>query len=617
VNDSQFSKSGFLRTYLLPVAFVVVIPAVGWWFSNHAIGSLDAAMREDALSSIAKDTSLDAAARERATAFYQANPVSAICRGGTPQLDELAAGLEDLCSDYSQLFWMRRIGIACLAIGLLAFLFASGCVAVSLASQQTLYVSFLAGWHVLKVASLLQAICQGLLAVGLSYWMTALWFESYYPKLILIAALAALAAIALIVKAIFKRIDATPSADGVLIAEASAPRFWAHVREMCRKVGTEPPAQIVAGVDDNFFVTENPLSVNGQLLEGRTLFVSFSLLKFMEKLEADAVLAHEMAHFSGQDTLFTKKMTPLLSRYVEYLRALHEGGLSRPIFHFMLFFWALFHLSINRMSRLREFRADKIAADATSPAHMGRALIKVSAYSSYRNRIEQALFSENARRESLDIAGRVSAGFSSYVASSNLLGDLGGVSFPHPFDSHPPLNARLAAVRAPIVPSHYPKMLTAPVAETWLTDIDDAAGMEQRLWQAYEERFTAAHEESLAWRYLPETEEERTLVAKYFPPETRATKKQDATLLIDFERVCFSEWELSVGYGDVASCEMRESLGRKFLTLKLTNGRPKVEIPLHRFAEADGVVNTFQRYYARHMTVMQHRATGGDEASAA
>jgi hypothetical protein len=62
---------------------------------------------------------------------------------------------------------------------------------------------------------------------------------------------------------------------------------------------------------------------------------------------------------------------------------------------------------------------------------------------------------------------------------------------------------------------------------------------------------------------------------------------------------------------------MRESLGRKFLTLKLTNGRPKVEIPLHRFAEADGVVNTFQRYYARHMTVMQHRATGGDEASAA
>ena len=616
MSESQFSKSGFLRTYALPVLFVVMIPAAGWWFSNHAVGRLDAAVREDAISSIAKDPSLDAAARAEATAFYQATPVSAVCRGGTPQLDELAAGLDELCSDYSQLFWMRRIGIACLAIGLLAFLFASGCVALSLASQQTLYMSFLVGWHVLKAASLLQAIGQGVLAVGLSYWVTAIWFESYYPKLIAIAAFAALAALWLIVRAIFKRIDATPAVDGVLISQAAAPRFWTHVRDMCRKVGTEPPAQIVAGVDDNFFVTENPLTVNGQPFEGRTLFVSFSLLRFMEKLEADAVLAHEMAHFSGQDTLFTKRMTPLLSRYVEYLRALHEGGLSRPIFHFMLFFWALFQLSINRMSRLREFRADRIAADATSPAHMGRALIKVSAYSSYRNRIEQALFSENARQENLDIAGRVSAGFASYVASPNLLGDLGGVSFPHPFDSHPPLNARLAAVRAPIVPSHYPRLLTSPVADTWLNDIDDAAGMEQQLWQAYEDRFAAAHEESLAWRYVPETDEERALVIKYFPPDTRATKKQDATLLIDFERVCFSEWESSVGYGDIDSCEMRESLGRKFLTLKLTNGRPKVEIPLHRFADADGVVNTFQRYYARHVTMTQHRASGGADAAA-
>ena len=115
---------------------------------------------------------------------------------------------------------------------------------------------------------------------------------------------------------------------------------------------------------------------------------------------------------------------------------------------------------------------------------------------------------------------------------------------------------------------------------------------------------------------MPETDEERALVIKYFPPDTRATKKQDATLLIDFERVCFSEWESSVGYGDIDSCEMRESLGRKFLTLKLTNGRPKVEIPLHRFADADGVVNTFQRYYARHVTMTQHRASGGADAAA-
>ncbi len=479
MTDGQFSKAGFVRTYALPVLFVMLIPAVGWWFANHAIGRYDTRVRESALTSLQTDTSLSAEEREQARAFYASVAASTVCRGGTPELDAMAPAFGTLCSEYTQFFWMRHIGIACIAIGILAFLFASGCVLTSLISQGTLYASFLAGWNVLKVASLLQAIGQGILAVLLSYWGTVVWFESYYPKLIVVAALAAAAAVFLIIKAIFKRIDLAPRVDGMLLTEGMAPRFWAHVRDMCRTLGTMPPTQIVVGVDDNFFVTETPIVIGDNRVEGRSLFVSFSLLKFMEKEEADAVLAHEMAHFSGDDTLYTKKMSPLLARYSEYLGALYAGGLSRPIFHFMLFFWGLFQLSINRMSRQREFRADQIAANATSPAHMGRALLKVVAYTSYRARIEEALFSENARQENLGIAARVSAGFASYVASPHLLGDVGARLFPHPFDSHPPLTARLAAIKASIIPSHYPRLLVQPVVASWLTDIDDAEGIEQ------------------------------------------------------------------------------------------------------------------------------------------
>ena len=89
------------------------------------------------------------------------------------------------------------------------------------------------------------------------------------------------------------------------------------------------------------------------------------------------------------------------------------------------------------MSRQREFRADAIAAGATSPADMGRALLKVIAYSSYRARIEQELFSANVRQEQVGIAARVENGFTTYATSSSLLGDLGAMQFPHPFDSHP------------------------------------------------------------------------------------------------------------------------------------------------------------------------------------
>ena len=615
MTTEQFSKAGFLKSYVFPALFVLLIPGIGIWFAGYATRSLDGDVQENALSSIRQDTSVSPEDKETLSAFYQETPASAICRGGTPQLNGLATALEDVCSADRQFAWIRQISWACIGIGLFAFLFASACVGVSLLSQRSLFASFLAGWHVLRIAALLQAVGQGVVLVMLSYWMTVVWFDRYVPKLIAVAGIGAIAVLWLIVKAIFARVDTTMSLEGAVLSQTKATTFWTHIREMCGKLSTEPPRHIVTGVDDNFFVTENPVIVSGVLLEGRKLYISFSLLKVLEKSEADAILAHEMAHFSGDDTYYTLKMSPLLARYGQYLSALYQGGiLSRPLFHFMLLFWTLFQLSINRMSRLREFRADAIAAGATSPADMGRALIKSMAYSNYRSRIEQELFTQNVKQEQVAIAGRVAVGFASYATSSSLLGDLSGRRFPHPFDSHPSLDARLAAVRAPLVPSHYAKLLTAPVNTSWLSDIDGAEDLERQMWKAYEDRFAAAHEEALAWRYAPATDEERQIVEKYFPAVNVATKKADASLAVDFAQVRFSEWHGGIGYGDIKECSIRESLGRKFLTIKLAADGKKVEIPLHRFANGDGVVALFERYSARH-AFMTQQASDKDTAA--
>src|SRR5207344_42209 len=96
----------------------------------------------------------------------------------------MARSLSDVCSSQRQFGWIRRISLASIAIGLLALLFASACVGVSLLSQRALFSGFLVGWHVLKVAALLQAIGQGIVLVMLSYWMTVVWFDTYVPKLI-------------------------------------------------------------------------------------------------------------------------------------------------------------------------------------------------------------------------------------------------------------------------------------------------------------------------------------------------------------------------------------------------------------------------------------------------
>jgi hypothetical protein len=52
-----------------------------------------------------------------------------------------------------------------------------------------------------------------------------------------------------------------------------------------------------------------------------------------------------------------------------------------------------------------------------------------------------------------------------------------------------------------------------------------APRIEERLWAAYEQRFAANHEQSLAYRYEPANEEEKAVVLRYFPPVSFALAK--------------------------------------------------------------------------------------------
>src|SRR5690606_26876528 len=100
--------------------------------------------------------------------------------------------------------------------------------------------------------------------------------------------------------------------------------------------------------------------------------------------EADAVLLHELAHFSGEDTLYSQRISPLLMRFQNYLEGLYAGVVARPVFYFAVLFRALYEISLGKLSREREFRADRLAAERTSPQDMAHALLRITAYSQYR-----------------------------------------------------------------------------------------------------------------------------------------------------------------------------------------------------------------------------------------
>ena len=611
-----YQGRSFARTYVFPALFLFLVPALGFWFFGHAVSVYDGRYREGALAHVASEKSFTDAERADMRAFYERTPASTICSRAAP--DE--ADRMEICSEFEQFSWGRSAALISLLLGAASVLLAVACAAISFLSRGAQYWSFLVGWQAFRVASSAQVVLQGVIAVGLSYWMTAVWLQRFVPKLILVVAAVALLAMYKVIVSIFQRVTEPFSVAGELVLEEDAPELWGHVRRLCAKLQTEPPAHIIAGIDDNFFVTEGKVSLTGRILEGRTLFVSLSLLKTLERDEADAVLAHEMAHFSGGDTQFSRKLSPLLSRYAVYLGALAEGGLTRPIYYFMLLYRALFELSLGRASRQREHRADQIAAEVTAPDSLARALLKVGAYSSYRGRVEGVLFSQEQALAELGIPARVTQGFTSYAGTPDVVADLHGGGFPHPFDSHPALKARVDAVGASLREADYAGILQTPVKDSWFGAIRTAPDIESRMWGEYERGFAAAHDRDLAFRYRPDGAEERKQVEKYFPPQSFALNS-GGEVSLSFAGVTLPQWSTPLEFGDIASCSVAERMFKKYLDIKLVKGHAerKRTLCLSDVTQgADAFLDPFQRYYARHQVMVAHRqATQAAAKSAA
>jgi len=514
---------------------------------------------------------------------------------------------------YAVFRWMLRLSWFSIAAGITVFALAGIAVLFSLRSPRAQYISLAASWHVLRSFVIMQAIVQGILLTALSFWATAFFFDAYYPKIVLLAGLGSLAVVAAVVKAIFRSPQPMPAVEGALLPRAQAASLWGKLEQLCARVGTSPPDQIVAGIDDNFFVTEMPLTVRDQTVVGKTLFVSLPLLKQMRSEEAAAVLAHEMAHFSGADTLYSRKISPLLQRYGHYLEALHEG-VGRPIYYFMACFRALFELSLGKISRERELRADRIAAETVSAHDAASALLRTASYSLFRAQVEQELFADDQARDVVGVADRLETGFEGFAASFASRQGIGSLESSHPFDSHPPLAQRWSALGVPADAANFQALLAVPADGAWYHDIDDAPALERDLWQAYEARFRDLHRDSLAYRYLPATPEERAVVERAFPPLTFESKR--GRLVLDCLGIQAGDWPDPVEFREIVGCRMNGSV----LSIDIDrNGKQTRKVKTGHFKPNNhALIQEFQRYYGRYLTAVDYRtrvAAAPDDAS--
>lgn len=184
----------------------------------------------------------------------------------------------------------------------------------------------------------------------------------------------------------------TMRSHSILLLPDDCPQLYQMVYRICQHIGASPPNQIVLEYSANFYVTEFKIMNFKHMMKNRTLSISAPLLLILTPEEFIAVVTHEMAHFSGKDTLYGKLFYPVyrgvessLGSYVATLQVVanYLGSLGVVTFAliapFLLLY--LFYFSFKFMKsgidRQRELRADRIAATLVGPEVMGRALIKV------------------------------------------------------------------------------------------------------------------------------------------------------------------------------------------------------------------------------------------------
>lgn len=260
------------------------------------------------------------------------------------------------------------------------------------------------------------------------------------------------------------------------------PSLWQFVGDLAKTIGSDLPHNLVVGLTPAFFVTEADVHCIGEAVTGRTMYLSVPLCRILTVEELSAVIAHELAHFRGEDTVFSLKFYPIYQGAVDSLRGVSEavnminnwleyvpinaikligivGSLTLLPSVFMIsYFLECFSAAENAVSRDREIAADAVAAKTSGSTNIATALVKLHAYTGIWDQLAAVM------HDGL-VAGYVTVGGEHYEARqffSNVselyaitvaecvepksLEGLDTKTIPHPTDSHPPLSVRLTAL---------------------------------------------------------------------------------------------------------------------------------------------------------------------------
>jgi hypothetical protein len=210
---------------------------------------------------------------------------------------------------------------------------------------------------------------------------------------------------------------------------------------------------------------------DGRRFEGRTLYLPLPYLPLLHQDEAEAIIGHELGHFTGGDTEYSLRFLPIYAGVNRSLAAMvlagrgadgSDGLITRPAVELGLFVMDRFDRAVHHWSRLREFAADEAGARITSPEAQARALLRTDAV---EGRIAETLDAAFRKPETAP-ADLITATIEQ--AREKGLDDPTGIEEqqqPHPTDTHPPRHQRLAALGVTPGPALLAEVTTPPAED--------------------------------------------------------------------------------------------------------------------------------------------------------
>lgn len=372
-----------------------------------------------------------------------------------------------------------------LSLGLMGVIWGAGRLAC--ANRTLLLMIFRPGLYLSVIALVVITILQAIMAMVLVYFLEIEILG--YVKILHIlgigagAVFGAVAVIRATIRSLKK--TSTPIA-GKIISEQHGPTLWTFVKGLAESMGVTPPNHILAGFEPTYFVTEAAICCLNGNIKGRTLYLSVPLCRVLSVEELKAIIYHELGHFKGKDTQYSKRFYPIYKGTAESLFAIkteiETGSLALyPAYYLLSYFYESFELAERKISRERELAADQISAQMGGPRNFSTALLKIYISAKCWTSFFFLLYDKLFTGERYQNISMMFAELMREDVNESTLEDLDKQKISHPTDSHPPLNERLHAIGASVSEVSDTITLNVPFEAQAISLIDGYEELEEEL----------------------------------------------------------------------------------------------------------------------------------------